>query len=123
MKSEALGMTRKKMGLASRRVKKLGRRMARVSLSRTMTGSLIVARDKPAETIDSTPIGMKRNASWEAGITSDQTVLSRSPATLPTLEIMESSANAPAHLDFASVSIIKRVSGVADANETRATFD
>src|SRR5271157_2149040 len=82
--------------------------------SKTVTGSLIICIESPAETNDSAPSAM---TSRERGRKSTHPTLSSSPTVTPTLEIIEKRANADAQLVLGCVSIMRRFSGVAKADE------
>src|SRR5271157_2156991 len=82
--------------------------------SKTVTGSLIICTESPAETNDSAPSAMTSRLS---GRKPTHPTLSSSPTVTPTLEIIEKRANSEAQLALGCVSIMRRFRGVAKADE------
>ncbi len=75
---------------------------------------MIICTESPAEINDSTPSTM--TSKWK-GRKSAHPTLSSKPNVTPTLEIIEKRAKADAQLAFGCVSIMRRFSGVAKADE------
>jgi hypothetical protein len=103
-------------------LKKLGFLRATVSLSRTKEGSTMVAMASTDEATAKAPMGTKRRTR-DVGKSSAHMVLRRRPVTFPTLDTIESLAKALAQFDFDSVSIMRRLRGVADATETKEIME
>src|SRR5208337_2695949 len=120
VKSEAFGALMKKTGRVRSLLKKLDLLRATLSLSKMNAGSEMVMTERAAETRAKKPNGTESRIS---GNSLDQRVLKMRPPTFPTLDTMESLAKAPAHFPFSSVSMIRRLSGVAEATETKEKIE